>query len=693
MAQNSWPRFNLMGQALRDYNVQILPIANLQTVPNREAVIWTYIDRPMQKEEAYESALKELALEEIPLLAFPIRYQLEVCISHGFLNEFNLSRGFLERLMALGMSKAQDLLEHVANEGKRIFDPMTIFSIRDVNCSASRHSIPHYCAVIRSATVTPSTIYYETPKVETSNRVIRQYAEHADRFLRVRFTDEDSNGKIRPTERDTMNEVFTRIKRTMQNGITLGDRRYEFLASGNSQFREGGATFFAPLPYLTTGQMRTWMGMFADIKSVALHAARLGQCFSTTRAISGTKTKVKEIEDIERNGCIFTDGVGKISPFLARLTASELGLMRTLSEPPSVFQFRHGGCKGVLAIAPEIEKNEIHIRKSQYKFPTTRGSLEVVRWSQFAAANLNRQLILVLSALGVQDEVFLSKQRDQLSNLEKAMTDEKTALALLQKYIDPNGMTLTLAGMVIDGFNKVCEPFMVSLLRLWRAWSIKYLKEKARILISQGAFLLGCVDETGTLRGHFNNTDHLDRLTKERKTDQSENEEVAHLPEVFVQLSKGPNDRPHVVLGTMILARNPSLHPGDVRVVHGVDVPALHHLKDVVVVPQTGDTPLVSMCSGGDLDGDDYLVVWDKDMIPQEWNHEPMDYQPPAKVEVDRVITADDLSSFFVTYMKNDNLPAIAHAHLALADFMDEGVKDSRCKYAWNPITDFNTFR
>jgi len=33
-------------------------------------------------------------------------------------------------------------------------------------------------------------IYFGTPYVETSNRVLRQYAEHADRFLRVRFTDE-----------------------------------------------------------------------------------------------------------------------------------------------------------------------------------------------------------------------------------------------------------------------------------------------------------------------------------------------------------------------------------------------------------------------------------------------------------------------------------------------------------------------
>ena len=52
------------------------------------------------------------------------------------------------------------------------------------------------------------------------------------------------------------------------------------------------------------------MGKFSDIKVVAKHAARLGQCFSTTRAINCTKVTVVEDEDIQRNGFVFYDGVG-----------------------------------------------------------------------------------------------------------------------------------------------------------------------------------------------------------------------------------------------------------------------------------------------------------------------------------------------------------------------------------------------
>ena len=471
-----------------------------------------------------------------------------------------------------------------------------------------------------------------------------------------------------------MNEIYTRVKRALNNGITIGDRHFEYLASGNSQFREHGAYFFSPVAHLGVADIRRWMGDFQDIKVIALYAARLGQCFSTTRAINGSKVDIVEIPDITNGKYNFTDGVGKISKFLAQVAASEVGINMPSGEPPSVFQFRLGGAKGVLALSPDAKLREIHLRSSQYKFHAIHSGLEIIRWSQFSAAHLNRQLILVLSALGVPDRIFADKLKSQLSNLAQAMVDEKIALNLLQKEIDPNQMTLALAGMILEGFHKVREPFMLSLLHLWRAWSIKYLKEKAKIVIHEGAVLLGCVDESRTLRGHYDNLQHL-------RTHSMEEEQIKSLPEVFVQLSKGVNDKPQVMLGPMILARNPSLHPGDIRIVYGVDQPILHHLKDVVVLPQTGDRDIAHMCSGGDLDGDDYLICWDQDLLPLEWNHEPMIYTPKERPKrVSDNVTTDGITTFFVNYMKNDLLPRIAHAHLATADHLPKGVKEEKCK-------------
>lgn len=86
-------------------------------------------------------------------------------------------------------------------------------------------------------------------------------------------------GRINSTDKKNMHEVFSRIMTAMENGIQIGDRHFEFLAFGNSQIREHGAYFFASTDYITTADIRAWMGEFRDIKVVAKHAARLGQCF------------------------------------------------------------------------------------------------------------------------------------------------------------------------------------------------------------------------------------------------------------------------------------------------------------------------------------------------------------------------------------------------------------------------------
>lgn len=85
----------------------------------------------------------------------------------------------------------------------------------------------------------------------------------------------------------------------------------------------------------------------------------------------------------------------------------------------------------------------------------------------------------------------------------------------------------------------------------------------------------------------------------------------------------------HVVKGFVVIAKNPCLHPGDVRVLEAVDAPDLHHLNDCLVFPQKGDRPHTNEASGSDLDGDLYFVTWDENLIPpskRSWI--PMEYAP-----------------------------------------------------------------
>ena len=135
---------------------------------------------------SFSDELLDLSICHLP---FEVRYQLEVCISEGWLSEYSLSYEFVKQLTQLERERAKEILEDVASHKQHVEDPMGVLT-RAVVKPPSRRKIPHYCTYIRSANVTPTTIYFTTPTLEISNRVIRHFAEHADRFLRVRFTDE-----------------------------------------------------------------------------------------------------------------------------------------------------------------------------------------------------------------------------------------------------------------------------------------------------------------------------------------------------------------------------------------------------------------------------------------------------------------------------------------------------------------------
>ena len=189
-AQQSSDLYRQIYAALQDYNIAIKPFGRLEQANLTEPLIWKFFDKPMPVNRSFENELIELTHEAPPDIASQVRYQLDVCISNGYLNEHNLGHAFLTRLATMGVGEAQDLLEYVANHAKRVFDVMSLFDLKLTEGTALRAKIPYYCEYIRSATITPTAVYFQTPIPETSNRVIRKYAHHADRFLRVRFTEE-----------------------------------------------------------------------------------------------------------------------------------------------------------------------------------------------------------------------------------------------------------------------------------------------------------------------------------------------------------------------------------------------------------------------------------------------------------------------------------------------------------------------
>ena len=73
------------------------------------------------------------------------------------------------------------------------------------------------------------------------------------------------------------------------------------------------------------------------------------------------------------------------------------------------------------------------------------------------------------------------------------------------------------------------------------------------------------------------------------------------------------------IQGKVIVTKNPCTHPGDIRLLKAMawddEDPRQEHFKDlvnVVVFSSKGIRPEQNKMSGGDLDGDVYLCIWDE---------------------------------------------------------------------------------
>jgi RNA-dependent RNA polymerase len=610
-------------------------------------------------------------------LPYSVIFKINSLVQNGILSWPTLGKEFFSLLQPERSHDAliNQALEKLSNSGwntcyrpaQWLQDQLKMIEKSNRHRSAGHTPLENGLMYVNSVQVTPAKIYFSGPEVNVSNRVLRHYADYTGNFLRVAFCDENfsplhSNDLSRRMVHGVPQQhtkLYDRILHVLREGIVIGDKKFEFLAFSSSQLRESSLWMFASTDTLTADSIRKWMGNFWAIRNVAKCASRMGQSFSSsTETFDIRNEEFEYIHDVEvdRDGkqYVFSDGIGKISSSFAEQVARKCGCDNIV---PSAFQIRFAGYKGMVAVDPR-SSYKLSLRPSMRKYTSNNRSLDVLNWTKYRPCFLNRQIITLLSTLGVEGHHFQTLQKEAVELINQVLTSRDKALDVLQiLYIGENHNVLT--DMLSCGYCPRSEPYLSMMLQAFRASKFVELRNKARIFVPKGRCLMGCLDETRTL----------------------------NYGEVFIQIRDAPGnkqqrsagqDLPCIMEGKVVVAKNPCLHPGDIRILLAVNTPKLQHMVDCIVFPQQGKRPHPSECSGSDLDGDVYFVSWDKSLIPPR-QEPPMDYVAKPLKQLDREVTMEEIQEHFANYMVNDSLGVIANSHMAFADQEREMARSSKC--------------
>jgi hypothetical protein len=218
--------------------------------------------------------------------------------------------------------------------------------VSDWNLAPGSLGQADHTAYIHRLTVTPSGIYLYGPELENQNRVLRKYRDHHDFFVRVQFCDEDGESLRFNPQISNDKIYYERFRQVLNNGISIAGRRFAFLGFSHSSLRAQSCWFMAPFVHdgglLFDRELIKGLGDFSEIRCPAKCAARIGQAFSETpTAVTLGAGVVYKMEDVTRNGRVFSDGVGTISrEVLKQVWAALPSAKRT---KPTLFQIRYSG--------------------------------------------------------------------------------------------------------------------------------------------------------------------------------------------------------------------------------------------------------------------------------------------------------------------------------------------------------------
>ena len=499
---------------------------------------------------------------------------------------------------------------------------------------------------VQRCIITPTYILFTPYILDQGNRILRDFLSSTNLSMLCVF-------KMDNFEEGKWNNKFLieYIKYVMNEGFFLGEKKFKFFNFSQSQFRNMSCWLLTQ-----PEKILPKTGDYSNIKIVAKFGSRVSQTLTTTiKTIKIPNDHIVYINDILMKTKItdekgnereieynFSDGVGKISYNLAEQIAKSIHLKFV----PACFQGRFLGCKGVWTTMYDDLNGNIYIRPSQEKFKIKNfesqdNYFELCDYSRYIQAYLNRQVILLMRANGIPDGNFMKKLYEYRRHLE----DEKFVLSLVH-YNEWNNL---FQKMNSCGINKTNDRLMKSLMESNLQILYNDIKNKARIYIKDSAYVIGIMDEYNILE----------------------------YGQAFLHIKRKNFDL--ILNKKCTIAKCPCLHPGDVRILdfkkyeEGVEETEKYKIfekyENVLIFPSKGKRPHPNECSGSDLDGDNYFVFYDHDLILDEkYVSEPMNYTFNLNPKKKDNIQIKDVIEYFAEYTNLNNLGIIGDAHLALCD-------------------------
>lgn len=554
-----------------------------------DALVYTFIENKelsyqLFKEESVKSCFsvyrKSLVVVVSPLeedrekLSYTnsLELVLQQCsVSYMYMRETDRER----RLYVLKQAALQGCVSISLEQFKKQLS-LTYYIDREVDKKRTYHTpIPVTTQAtthrIRMFTVYTNEIVLSSQVSHTSNRMVDRYGE--DNFVLIQF-----HWKVSDTDAEGV----------LNTGVYVDGEEFQFVGCSCDGLKDRTCYLMKGNPgYID--DVLSECGDFSGANTVFERLKSIGLLFSggVNTGVTVGQEDVKVIEDISSGGMEFTDGYGLIGDNLAKKLA--IGVTSSCDYPTAVFQITFQGYKGVVTKSSGINQDSLQVRNSMSKFSSgTKPFPEIWVCKQSrpnSYGNLNKQLIRVLSALGISNDVFLQLQVSYFRVLDNILLDCKFA-SKLANWKNHSDLSTQIAACKDNEEMKENKDIQSKL---------KYLRNtlvcdvtKLQVPVIQSRRMLAVCDPVGVLE----------------------------YGECYVRYSCNNNVDTIKADSYVMVAKHPCYLLSDVRVLTAVDYPELSHLVDCIVLSVKGEHPLSSEVTRPHYGGDEYFVCWDDKLIP-----------------------------------------------------------------------------